>query len=57
MCKDCHFWKWSLKDFCFKRDFRVGLTTGSADLADYEYKDKNTVIRTDYTGKGLIITV
>lgn len=57
MCKNCHFWKWSFKDSSFKRDFRNGLTKGSPELADYEYKDNNTVIRTDYSGKGLKISI
>lgn len=57
MCKSCQFWKWSFKDSSFKRDFRNGLTKGSPELADYEYKDNNTVIRTDYSGKGLKISI
>ena len=57
MCKNCYFWKWSFKTSTFKRNFRIGLTQGAPELADYEYKDKNTIIRTDYTGKGLLIAV
>lgn len=55
MCKKCHFWKWSFKDSAFIRDLREGIVVGSAELADYEYRDNRTIIRTDYSGKGLIL--
>ena len=57
MCKNCYFWKWSYKEYTLKRDNRAGLSIGSPNLSDYEYKDNNIVVRTDYTGKGLILAV
>lgn len=53
MDKKYNFYRWDTLESCFKIDTRKGLTPGSAILAEYEFKDAKTVLRTDYSGNGL----